>query len=67
MGHRTGVLMLAWRSVWPVAATQRDLAKAEMIAEFCPFGVNGFTVFFARPVRAPLVDELPVAADYSAG
>ena len=60
----TRVLMLARGSVWPVTATQRDLAKAEMIAELCPFGVGGFTVFFARPMRAALVDELPVVADH---
>jgi len=35
-----------------------------MITELCPFGVGGFTVFFAGPVSAALVDELPVVADY---
>jgi hypothetical protein len=60
----TRVLMLARGSVWPVAAAQSDLAEAEMIAELCPFGVGGFTVFLAGPVSAALVDELPVVADY---
>ena len=35
-----------------------------MVAELGPLGVDGFPVFLAGTLAAPLGDELPVMADH---
>ena len=58
-----GVLVLAGRSVGPVAPSQRDEAEAEVVAEVFPFGVGWFAVFLAGTPRPALVDEPAVVGE----
>ena len=54
----TSVFVLAGGAVGPVAGAEGDLAEAEVVTEFGPFGVARLAVFFAGTLTAPLVDEL---------
>src|SRR5262250_1871581 len=58
------MLVLAGGAVGPVAGAERDLAEAEMVAEFGPLGVGRLAVFLAGPLAAAAGDELPVVADH---
>jgi hypothetical protein len=58
------VLVLAGGAVGAVAGAQRDLAEAEVVAEFRPLGAGGFAILLAGSLAAALGDELPVVADH---
>nr|WP_040840033.1 hypothetical protein [Nocardia brevicatena] len=58
------MFVLAGRPIGAVAATERDLSQAEVIAELVPFLIGGFAVFFAGTAGSSLVDEPAVVRDY---